>query len=133
MSYVFDSSAIFKTIKEENLDHLVGNYTVELARYELGNTLWKERTLHRKLSSDELKRLTRLIREVLGVMQVLGINSHEEEILDTAEKLKITFYDAAYVFYAKEKNLPLVTEDEKIIDKTRTYIKSIRTQDLRNL
>ncbi|MEM2148079.1 MAG: hypothetical protein QXJ94_05695 [Candidatus Bathyarchaeia archaeon] len=41
MKYLFDSSAIFKAIKENKINLLIGNYTLELARYELGNILWK--------------------------------------------------------------------------------------------
>lgn len=46
MSFILDSSAIFKAIKEDVLEAVVGNYTVELARYELSNVLWKEYALH---------------------------------------------------------------------------------------
>ncbi|RLI96776.1 MAG: toxin VapC, partial [Candidatus Aenigmatarchaeota archaeon] len=42
MSYLFDTSAIFRAIKEGKIEILAGNYTIELARYELGNAIWKE-------------------------------------------------------------------------------------------
>jgi hypothetical protein len=42
MKYLFDSSAIFRAIKENKIDLLTGNYTLELARYELGNIVWKD-------------------------------------------------------------------------------------------
>jgi predicted nucleic acid-binding protein len=124
MSYIFDSSAIFRAIKENVIEVLVRNYTLDLARYELGNILWKEYFLHKKINKDELKRLIRLIKEVLKIVEVLGIECHEEEILDTAEKLKSTFYDASYIFYAKERNLQLITEDESLLNKARTYVKT---------
>ncbi|MCP8316707.1 MAG: hypothetical protein H3Z51_07600 [archaeon] len=50
MSYILDSSAIFRAIKENVVETLVGNYTLELARYELGNVLWKEYLLHKKIN-----------------------------------------------------------------------------------
>lgn len=131
MSCILDSSAIFKAITEDAVQSLLGNYTVELARYELGNTLWKQHALRKKLSSDELKRLIRLVKQVLSIMEVLGIDCHEEDILGIAEKLKLTFYDASYVFYAKEKNLPLITEDETLIEKVKPHIKALRASDLK--
>nr|MDO8079220.1 hypothetical protein [Candidatus Freyarchaeota archaeon] len=54
MKYVFDSSAIFKAIKENKIDILVGNYTVELARYEIGNILSKNHVLQTKITKQEL-------------------------------------------------------------------------------
>jgi len=44
-------------------------------------------------------------------MEVLQIGCSEKEILEIANKAKITFYDASYVYYAKAKNLTLVAED----------------------
>lgn len=45
MTLLFDSSAIFEAIKlgSKAVDLLKGNYTVDLARYELGNIIWKYR------------------------------------------------------------------------------------------
>jgi hypothetical protein len=34
MSYIFDSSAIFKAIKENAIEFLAGNLTLNLMRYE---------------------------------------------------------------------------------------------------
>ena len=53
----FDSSAIFKAIKENRVDVLVGNCTLELARYELGNVLWKNFALEGKAKETEIKSL----------------------------------------------------------------------------
>ncbi|MCP8308536.1 MAG: type II toxin-antitoxin system VapC family toxin [archaeon] len=130
MSYILDSSAIFRAIKENVVETLVGNYTLELARYELGNVLWKEYLLHKKINKDELRRLVRLIKEVLHIVEVLGIDCHEEEILDIAEELKSTFYDASYIFYAKEKKLSLITEDEALLNKARNYVKALKLSDV---
>jgi hypothetical protein len=55
MRYLFDSSAIFRAIKENKVDLLTGNYTLELARYELGNIVWKDYFLQEKISKEETK------------------------------------------------------------------------------
>src|SRR3989337_2038423 len=107
MKCLFDSSAIFRAMKENKIETLAGNYTLELARYELGNILWKDCVLQTKISEQESKTLTQAVKHSLTIMNVLGIAGSEEEVLDTAIQLKITFYDAAYVHLAKEKELHL--------------------------
>jgi predicted nucleic acid-binding protein len=131
VSFLFDSSAIFKAIKENTVETLLGNNTLELTRYELGNVLWKESTLHKRLTNDESKKLVRLVKQVLNIMQVLEVGCHEEAILDAAQRLKLTFYDASYVFYARERNLTLVTEDEPLTQKARTHIRTLKLDDLK--
>ena len=50
MKYIFDSSAIYNAIKQNKIENLAGNYTQELARYELGNSIWKDHFLQAKIS-----------------------------------------------------------------------------------
>ncbi|MEM3502740.1 MAG: hypothetical protein QW134_00790 [Nitrososphaeria archaeon] len=52
---MFDPSSIFRAIKENRIELLTEGSTVELARYELSNTIWKEQHLHKKLSMKEAK------------------------------------------------------------------------------
>jgi predicted nucleic acid-binding protein len=122
MKYLFDSSAIFRAIKENKIETLAGNYTLDLARYELGNIIWKDCALQAKISEKESKMLIQVVKRTLTIMNVLGIAGSEEEILDTAIQHKITFYDAAYAQLAKEKELHLITEDSRLIKKTAPTI-----------
>ena len=117
MKYLFDSSAIFRAIKENKIEFLIGNYTLELARYELGNIIWKDCALQAKVSEQESKMMAKAIKHTLSIMDIIGIASSEEEILDTAIKLRITFYDASYAYFAKAKELKLITEDLRLIKK----------------
>jgi len=117
MKYLFDASAIFRVIKENNVEVLTGNFTVELARYELGNIIWKNFALQAKVSEQESKMMMTAIKQSLAIMDVLGVAGREEEILETAIQLKITFYDASYAYFAKEKELRLITEDIRLIKK----------------
>ncbi|MEM3606563.1 MAG: hypothetical protein QXE30_02830 [Candidatus Bathyarchaeia archaeon] len=55
MSYLFDSSAIFKAIARNTVEVLSKNYTIELARYELCNVLWKESILYGRVNCNEAK------------------------------------------------------------------------------
>jgi predicted nucleic acid-binding protein len=130
MKYLFDASAIFKAIKENKIETLVGNYTLELARYELGNILWKNFALQAKATDQEIKTLAKIIKQTLNTMETTQINCNEQEILQTAAKLKITFYDASYAYYANTKNLTFITEDSQLLKKVLPYIKALRLNDI---
>jgi predicted nucleic acid-binding protein len=130
MRYLFDSSAIFKAIKENKVEVLVGNCTLELARYELGNVLWKSFALEGKATSAEIKTLAKIVKRVLSVMEVLQIGCSEEEILEVAGKAKITFYDAAYAYHAMEKNLTLITEDSQLLKKITPKVNASTLSDI---
>lgn len=130
MKYLFDSSAIFKAIKENKINFLIGNYTLELARYELGNILWKN-FLQAKIPDKEIKTLAKIIKQTLNLMEITQITCNEEEILETARQLKITFYDASYTHHAKAKKLPLITEDLHLIEKITPYIKASKLNDIK--
>jgi len=130
MKYLFDSSAIFKAVKENKIDFLIGNYTLELARYELGNILWKNYSLQAKATDQEIKTLAKIIKQTLNLMEITQINCTEEEILETATKLKITFYDAAYIHHAKVKGLSLITEDLQLQKKSTHCVNSLKLDDI---
>jgi len=130
MKYIFDSSAIFKAIKENKIDFLVGNHTLELARYELGNILWKNYFLQAKATDQEIKKLAKIIKQTLNLMEITQINCTEEEILETATKLQITFYDASYTYHAKAKELALITEDLQLLKKITPYTKASKLNDI---
>jgi predicted nucleic acid-binding protein len=117
MKALFDSTAIFKAVKENKIEFLAGNYTLESARYELGNIIWKDCVLHAKVSQQEAKMVAKTINHILNLMDLIEIAGSEDEILDTAIKLRITFYDASYAYFAKEKDLRLITEDTRLIKK----------------
>ena len=130
MRYIFDSSAIFRAIKENSMEVLVGNYTLELARFELGNIIWKESALHRRISREEAVKVMSVVKEVLDLMNILSVGCCERKILAIAEELGLTFYDASYVYSAREREVPLITEDEKLAGKARVCIKVLRLSDV---
>ena len=130
MKYLFDSSAIFRAIKENKIELLNGNYTTELARYELGNIIWKNSVLQAKVSKQESQIITKTIKHTLTIMEVLQIAGKEEEILDIAAEHKITFYDASYAYFAKEKKIQLITEDLRLIKKVTPTITALTLEDI---
>jgi predicted nucleic acid-binding protein len=130
MKCIFDSSTIFEAIKENAVEVLAGNSTLDLTGYELGNILWKEHTIHKRINREELKKLVKITKEVLNLMEILTINCHEEEILSIAESLKITFYDASYIYHAKNKKIPLATEDTELANKAKSQINTLKLNNL---
>ncbi|MFN3621278.1 MAG: type II toxin-antitoxin system VapC family toxin [Nitrososphaerales archaeon] len=125
MSFLFDASSIFEALIKGSIRILSGNYTVEIARYELGNILWRRRVLVGDISSDECIRLAVVMEKVLKLMEIMGVGCYETEILKLAEGLKLSFYDSSYVYTAKAKDVYLVTEDVELRKKVEGYIKAI--------
>jgi predicted nucleic acid-binding protein len=130
MKYLFDSSAIFRAIKENRIEVLAGNYTLELARYEIGNILWKNFALLNRTTKEELSDLAKLVKQILSVMDILQIECTEEEITTIATEMKITFYDASYAYQAHKNNLKLVTEDAELLRKAAKYSNASRLDEV---
>ncbi|ABP94515.1 MULTISPECIES: type II toxin-antitoxin system VapC family toxin [Metallosphaera] len=112
MSYLFDSSSIYRAILERRVDLLGGNYTAPLARFELGNIIWKEVSLRKNLTKEEGLKLTTYIENVLDAMIIAEVNMVRTEMIAISND--ITCYDASFVSLASDLNVQLVTEDEKL-------------------
>jgi len=119
MNYILDSSAIFRAIKDKVIDRTADSYTLELARYELGNIVWKQHNLFKTIDQKDSIKLIRIIADVLNIFEILSVKSKEDKILELAEELNTTFYDASYLYYAQKLGLPLLSEDMKLIEKGR--------------
>jgi len=131
MNLVFDSSSIFGTILRNEVEKLVGNQTLELARYELGNVLWKQAKRDRDgLTERGLRQLVQVITEALNLLDLASVESHEKEVLGLAMRLGLTFYDASYVYLASRSGATLVTEDLKLLERARGAVKVLRLRDL---
>jgi len=115
---VFDSNIIYRLIRElpeEAFDKLSGGSTIYLSYYELGNALWRECRLLKRISIDEAEKSLSLMYALLAHMQVGAVDEKGMEILKIAEKFNLTFYDAAYLVEAKENSKTLVTDDKKLV------------------
>ncbi|RLF11088.1 MAG: toxin VapC [Thermoprotei archaeon] len=130
MSLVFDASSIFEAMLRGEVKVLGGNYTVDLARYEIGNVLWKRRVLLGDLSEEGCVRLMDLVKRVLGLMKVVSVECREREVLRLASELGITFYDASYVHASHTMNLPLVTEDDVLKEKVEGLVEVLSVSDV---
>ena len=131
MSYLFDPSAIFKAISKNRVEMLAGNFTLDLAKYELGNVIWKLNILLKTISAKEASRLMETVKKALELMSILNAKGFEKEILALAMELRISFYDASYVYLAQNKGLALVTEDEALHRKLRDQVEVLKFNGLK--
>lgn len=119
MSYAFDAGSILiltRELGERVLDVVGGNSTASLAYYEVGNALWKECNLLRRLSVDEAAKALEFTTSLLSFMEVVQVSGVDLgfRTLSNACKLNITYYDAAYLSVAEDLGKVLVTDDEKL-------------------
>lgn len=124
MSYVFDASSILTLIGklgEKIVDVMKGNLTVSLAYYEVGNALWKECKLAKRLTIDEAAEVLDFTFSLLDLMEIVHTKDGDlgVQTLSNAIKLNITYYDAAYLTATQKLDKVLITDDEKLIATAR--------------
>ncbi len=134
---LFDSNAIYTLIREtpdKALDMLMEGATIYLAYYEIGNALWRECLLLKRISIEEAEKSLSLMYEMLARMQVASLNNEKgNETLDTAHKFKLTFYDSAYLVEAKKDNRILVTDDKKLAKAAENFgVETLSSNTLMN-
>jgi len=120
--YLLDSSAIARVLgglKGEAVKTLDGKITLDLARYELGNVIWKQSLLEGRLSLEEAVDRAGSLAKIFELLEVRCVDSVEgfEGVMKLAVELGMTFYDAAYLYSAKNGRLTLVTEDGELVEK----------------
>ena len=138
MSYLFDASALLNSVRLYNdaiIDFIERNecYALTLTRYEVGNALWKEAYLIKRIEVNQAIKVLNFINSLFNLMSVIDISSYEREIdiLLTAIQMGLTFYDASYLFIAKNLKATLITDDDDIIKASkRTETKTLRSRDL---
>jgi predicted nucleic acid-binding protein len=116
---LFDASSIFMLIRElkgEAPNKLLEGSTIPLAYYELGNAVWRECFLLKRISKQEAGKLLSAMAAILQAMDIVMFQNDDKAnlILDKACELGITYYDAAYVVEAQKSEKVLVTDDQKL-------------------
>ena len=114
---LYDASAWFKSIQDRNLD-LTG-FVLDLTLYEVGNVVYKHKVLMRNISSEEAGGILKILENWENVIYIRP--EYAGEIFKVAERLGLTYYDAAYVFYAKKYGL--TTSDKKLGKKAAKMVK----------
>jgi len=111
MKTLVDASSIYEAARMGRTHLLEGLCTVEIARYEIGNTLWKHTSQFGDFTLEEATEMMQLFTEVFAVMRLIQLAGHEEGVLALGCEFKMPYYDASYIYFAAERGLSLVTED----------------------
>jgi predicted nucleic acid-binding protein len=87
-----------------------------LAHYELGNAVWRECFLLKRISREEAEKLLRAMFAIVQTMEVTSVDREDEamDILGKACDFNMTYYDSAYVAQAHKSKKVLVTDDNKL-------------------
>ena len=123
---LFDSSALINCVWLGRAAKIFGEYTIEIAKFEVGNYVWKRRS---SLSYEKSKNLLEKLLELINLMNILHVDFLEA--LSIAVEENITFYDSSYIQAAIQNNLELVTDDLKLYNVARKYVEVLRSQDIR--
>ena len=114
---LLDASSIFEALRTLNLKPLEGSSTLDLARYEVGNTVWKHSNLLHTLAPEEAKLLIGEASRLFSLLNIVDVSEGEADVLELAVSQKITFHDASYLYKAKEMGASIVTEDAQLAEK----------------
>ena len=88
--------------------------TTAIAAYELGNAVWKELHLFKRVTEEESRILLTAFHETMLRLKVepqLKL-SERLEVLSNADRFGISYYDSSYLTAAIQLEATLVTEDK---------------------
>jgi predicted nucleic acid-binding protein len=109
---LFDASSIITAMAQGRAERLHGGYTLPLARYEVGNVIWKQVALAKMFTTKEAAVLIETAEAVFARMTFVA---HDASVtFALAAKAGLSFYDAAYASTAHAHDAVLVTEDKKL-------------------
>jgi len=135
--YLLDSNVIAKWFVQEGdsekaieirdlaIEKRVRVSTISLARYELGNVLWKHPSKTTEAVREDFESLSEMAVPTLDLedSQILA------QIFETARNLGITFYDASYLIAAVVSRAVLVTADRKLLRRLKGQKDSVLLPD----
>ncbi|RLI33453.1 hypothetical protein DRO56_01710 [Candidatus Bathyarchaeota archaeon] len=131
---LFDASSIFMLVREfreEAPEILRGGSTISLAYYEIGNALWRECVLLKRVTPEEALGILRALFAMLRTMEVTKLEDEDGgvAILNLACELNITYCDAAYLAEAQRSGRMLVTDDEGLAEAAgRVGVKTVTSR-----
>lgn len=119
--FIFDTNALLYVITTKNYQRLnINCHILDLTFYEYGNAvlniLAKRKTDRSIMSKDDTYLLMRSFQEVTKMISILRLEDETiQPILELAEREKLTFYDASYLYCALHFKHRLVTGDKKLL------------------
>ena len=129
MSFIFDSSAIINLCGDRKAEKLMDGWTLNLAIYELGNAVWKQVKIHKKITVEEANLVLDSLTEVFRRLRKPA-TENTLKTLEIAVKEDLTYYDASYISAALENDLTLVTDDDKLYRAGKKYVRTVKSNEL---
>jgi predicted nucleic acid-binding protein len=116
---ILDASSLYLLLKSGDLRSLRNAETLDLAFYEIGNSMLKE--LRRKLITPEsfarALNVLGLIGETIVVRKFGELDARR--VTDLAQSVGLTFYDASYLTLADISKETLATNDRELSEAAR--------------
>jgi predicted nucleic acid-binding protein len=133
--HLLDASAFIFLIKKANVQttfqHLQNSLILDLTVYEVGNALLKESRLTKFLTPQETKTLEKVTQLILTrTEKILNQDVTFQQIMEIAKTENLSFYDSSYIYFAKQKNIKLITEDQTLKEKAQKYAQAQTTTAL---
>ena len=122
---IFDASAILNLLEEGTLPDFSESATINLALYEIGNAVWKQVHLTKRLNQSQGEKI--ILSASLLIDKMKYINIDVVNTLKIAVKEGLTFYDASYLQIAYSTRSELITDDKKLRDKAEKYVETAGT------
>ena len=122
---IFDASAILNLLEEGTLPDFSESATINLALYEIGNAVWKQVHLTKRLNQSQGEKI--ILSASLLIEKMKYINIDVVNTLKIAVKEGLTFYDASYIQIAYSTRSELITDDKKLRDKAEKYVETSGT------
>jgi len=120
--FIFDTNALLHVIAAKNYRKLNAScHILDLTFYEYGNAMLNILANRKSnsggvMSKDQAMLLMQSFREVAKLMPIIRLESETiQPILELAEKEKLTFYDASYLYCSLHFKCRLVTGDGKLL------------------
>lgn len=125
---LLDASAIFNLFLNGKYSILIDGATIPLARYEIGNVLWKNLKIRNRISKKEATDSGNVLFELIDSME--QIVPRPNSALSLSLELDLTFYDSSYLVAAIEAGCELVTDDMKLHRIASSKVPIRKTSDL---
>ncbi|WP_435078558.1 type II toxin-antitoxin system VapC family toxin [Halococcus sp. AFM35] len=116
--YLLDASAVVKLLLDGEDDRAFGHSVLELAFFEVANTLYRIAAHEQRLERDDADLLVEQVADLRNEVDVLSLQDAGgiARIYEAAWATSLTVYDAGYVTAAASTSRTLVTTDSGIHD-----------------
>ncbi len=125
---LLDASAIFNLFQDGKYGVLLAGATIPLARYEIGNILWKNCRIRNRISMEEAKELAQVMFGLIDSMEIF--TPSPGSTIDLALKEGLTFYDSSYLVAAMESGYEFVTDDLKLFEISKSKVKVRKSPEI---